>query len=100
MRRTALMISLLAAMLGATKGAAEDQGNAFGLVYQGAITVNAPDAVNIHPVSYKLKGLDIAANVYTPPNYDPAQHYPAVAVAHPNGGVKDCLLYTSPSPRD
>lgn len=89
MRRTALMISLLAAMLGATKGAAEDQGNAFGLVYQGAITVNAPDAVNIHPVSYKLKGLDIAANVYTPPNYDPAQHYPAVAVAHPNGGVKE-----------
>jgi fermentation-respiration switch protein FrsA (DUF1100 family) len=45
--------------------------------------------VNIHPVTYKLNGLDISANVYTPANYEPAKHYPAVVVAHPNGGVKE-----------
>lgn len=38
---------------------------------------------------YDLGGLQIVANVYTPPNYDPAQRHAAVAVAHPNGGVKE-----------
>ena len=45
--------------------------------------------MNIHPVSYKLNGIVIAANVYTPSNYDPSKSYPAVVVAHPNGGVKE-----------
>jgi fermentation-respiration switch protein FrsA (DUF1100 family) len=45
--------------------------------------------VNIHPVRSKLNGLDIAANVYTPANYDPSKKYPAVVVAHPNGGIKE-----------
>lgn len=30
--------------------------------------------------------LDIVANVYTPANYDPQQTFPAVVIAHPNGG--------------
>lgn len=63
--------------------------NPFTLVYQGAITENVKGKVNIHPVTYKLNGIDIAANVYTPADYDGSKKYPAVVVAHPNGGVKE-----------
>lgn len=63
--------------------------NPFTLVYDGAITENIKGKVNIHPVTYKLNGNDIAANVYTPANYDPAKKYAAIVVAHPNGGVKE-----------
>lgn len=63
--------------------------NPFGLVYGDAITENLPGKVNIRPVNYKLNGIDIAANVYTPSDFDPAKKYPAVVVAHPNGGVKE-----------
>lgn len=63
--------------------------NPFGLVYEGAITENTARKVNIHPVEYKLKGIDIAANVYTPANYDESKKYPAIVIAHPNGGVKE-----------
>lgn len=63
--------------------------NPYGLVYQGAIEKNVSGKVNIHPVTYQLNGITIAANIYTPANYDISIRYPAVVVAHPNGGVKE-----------
>ena len=63
--------------------------NPFGLVYEGAITENEKGKVNIIPVSYKIRENKIAANVYTPANFDSNQKYPAIVVAHPNGGVKE-----------
>lgn len=63
--------------------------NPFGLVYENAITENVSGTVNIHPVTYKLNGIDISANIYTPADYDTSKRYATVVVAHPNGGVKE-----------
>lgn len=65
--------------------------NPLGLVYQGAIARNISGQVNIHPITYDLNGIKISANVYTPAGYDKKSRkkYPALVVAHPNGGVKE-----------
>lgn len=63
--------------------------NPFELVYENAISENIDGKVNIHSVTYKLNGIDIAANVYTPAGYDSSKKYPALVVAHPNGGIKE-----------
>jgi fermentation-respiration switch protein FrsA (DUF1100 family) len=84
--------TVLAAVLvasSATVQAGDYKKNPFTLVYEGAISENLPGKVNIHPVSYKLNGLSISANVYTPSNYDSGKKYPTIVVAHPNGGVKE-----------
>lgn len=82
-------MTVVPAMADAAKPATDKRPNPFGLVYRGAIAENLAGRVNIHPVEYELKGLGIAANVYTPASYDPGRKYPAVVVAHPNGGVKE-----------
>ncbi len=90
MKFTLISAMLLTAMAGVTSvNAADYKKNPSTLVYDGAITENVKGKVNIHPVKYDLHGIQIAANVYTPANYDPAKKYPAVVVAHPNGGVKE-----------
>ncbi|MCY4778579.1 alpha/beta hydrolase [Sphingobacterium sp. UT-1RO-CII-1] len=63
--------------------------NLYTLVYDGAIDKNETGKVNITPVAYKIKDVDIAANVYTPAGFDRSKKYPAIVVAHPNGGVKE-----------
>lgn len=68
-------------MAGANAKAVENT-NPFGLVYDGAITENIAGKVNIHPTTYKLHGLDIAANVYTPADYDASKTYPAIVVTY------------------
>lgn len=91
MKQTFLNAMVLTALAGfaATAQAADHRQNPFTLAYEGAITENIQGRVNLHPVKYDLHGIQIAANVYTPADYDPAKIYPAVVVAHPNGGVKE-----------
>ena len=67
----------------------KEENNAFGLVYNGAIEKNEVGKVNIRPVKYELRGLKIAANLYLPNGFDETKIYPAIVVAHPNGGVKE-----------
>ena len=86
---------LAANLLSAEVLSADYRQNPFTLTYEGAITKNVEGKVNIHAVSYKLNNIDIAANVYTPPGFDPSKQYPAIVIAHPNGGVKEQA--TSPS---
>ncbi|WP_394953753.1 alpha/beta hydrolase [uncultured Helicobacter sp.] len=63
--------------------------NPFGLVYENAISKNEKGKVNLKQVSYDTRGLKAVANVYLPPNFTSSGKYPAIVVAHPNGGVKE-----------
>lgn len=89
MKKTLLTTLAVASSLVFTGVANAAENNPFGLVYKGAIMENVKGKVNIHPVTYILNGLKIAANVYTPAGYEATKKYPAVVVAHPNGGVKE-----------
>ena len=63
--------------------------NPFTFAYDGAITQNIKGKVNVQKVHYKANGVDVVANVYTPANFNSNNKYPAIVVAHPNGGVKE-----------
>ena len=89
MKKTLLTTLAVASSLAFTCVANAAENNPFGLVYKGAVVENVKGKVNIHPVTYTLNGLKIAANVYTPAGYEATKKYPAVVVAHPNGGVKE-----------
>ena len=86
--KTVLLTAIFSISSG-TAMAADYKQNPFTLTYDGAITENVKGKVHIDPVTYKLNGISISANVYTPANYNPNNNYPAVVVAHPNGGVKE-----------
>lgn len=86
--KAAALSAIISTLSGVTM-AADYKQNPFTLAYDGAITENVKGKVNIHPVKYKLDGLDISANVYTPSNYDSHKKYRTIVVAHPNGGVKE-----------
>lgn len=92
MKQNILKSTLLMTVIGLSSGfaMAEDyKQNPYTLTYKNAITENITGKVNIHPVNYDLNGINIVANVYTPANYNPQNHYPTIVVAHPNGGVKE-----------
>ncbi|MFS1663073.1 alpha/beta hydrolase [Streptococcus sp. zg-JUN1979] len=63
--------------------------NPFGLVYDHALTENKEGHVMIRPVTYLSGNIKVSANLYTPAGYDATKSYPAIAFAHPNGGVKE-----------
>lgn len=64
--------------------------NKFGLVYAVALEDNVPGGIELRPVTYKnFDGVELAANLYLPSEFDENKSLPAVIVAHPNGGVKE-----------
>lgn len=90
LKKTLISTLLASALLSGGVMAADYRQNPFTLAYDGAITQNKQGKVNIQPVQYKnQQGIEIVANVYTPANFDASKKYPAVVVAHPNGGVKE-----------
>ncbi|MCE3457891.1 alpha/beta hydrolase, partial [Staphylococcus aureus] len=40
-------------------------------------------------VNFKSKTNLLAANLYTPEQFDESKKYPAITVCHPGGGVKE-----------
>lgn len=88
-KTVSLLLTAILSISSGTAMAADYKLNPFTLTYDGAITENVKGKVHIHPVTYNLNGISISANVYTPANYNPNNIYPAVVVAHPNGGVKE-----------
>lgn len=91
MKNVSLIIAMIMSIIAMNKSNAQNtyKSNPFTLVYEGAVTENVRGKVNIHPVTYKIKDITIVANVYTPANFDSSKEYPAIIIAHPNGGVKE-----------
>lgn len=74
--------------------------NPWGQVYKGAITENIKGKVNIKSVIYNQKGIDIAANIYYPPNFDDKKSYPAIVVDCDDDIDTKLWFYTVPEYED
>ena len=57
--------------------------NTMGLVYEDAINENLPGKANIQRVNYKIDGIEVVANVYTPAGYDAQGSYAAIIYTIP-----------------
>lgn len=77
-KTAALLIS--AHLMPFEASAADYRQNPFTLTYNGAITNNAKNRVNLHSVTYQLNNIDIAANAYTLAHYDAARQYPTIVI--------------------
>ena len=40
-------------------------------------------------VTFKNRNIDLAGNLYLPPNFDQRRTYAAIVAVHPGGGVKE-----------
>jgi len=83
---------LLAAIISISTGvamAADYKQNPFTLTYDGAITENVKGKVNISSSHVQVEWHCYFSERLYPANYNPSNTYPAVVVAHPNGGVKE-----------
>lgn len=63
MRKTSIILTAILMTMTLITSAQTKTKNPFGLVYEDAISENQSDKVTIHPVIYKLNGINIAANV-------------------------------------
>ncbi|OCG07624.1 hypothetical protein A9G13_05185 [Gilliamella sp. wkB178] len=59
-----VVAAVVTASLAGSAVADDYRKNPFTLTYGNAITENVAGKVNIHPVTYQLHGIQIAANVY------------------------------------
>ena len=75
-RKILFLTAAMAFTFGKYSMADDYKNNPFTLTYAGAITQNESGKVNIHPARYTQKqtGIEIAANVYTPADYDPEKN--------------------------
>ena len=64
-RSSAAVLTVAFTMTAAGIDAADYRKNPFTLTYGGAITENVAGRINIHPVTFKLNGLEIAAKHLT-----------------------------------
>src|SRR5712672_295838 len=51
--------------------------------------MSTSESVQVAKVTFPNQFISMAGNLFTPPDMDKTKKYPALAVAHPFGGVKE-----------